>query len=146
MQILPRHTNFYVCLQCNLPFTNATKNIRASTTCYRKKTSRAPLNKTHRFTLRCVLPFETSATAHKFLRNLAMLLAFYKCKKNVLCNKNLLPYIKNCYKVEGKFALEILRKNTADIAKLPSALWKAFQRGVQRTVHDKRFQLSDVVP
>lgn len=75
-----------------------------------------------------------------------MQLAFYKCKKNVLCNKNLLPYIKNCYKVEGKFALEILRKNTADIAKLPSALWKAFQRGVQRTVHDKRFQLSDVVP
>lgn len=67
-------------------------------------------------------------------------------QKNVLCNKNLLPYIKNCYKVEGKFALEILRKSTAYIAKLPSALWKAFQRGVQRTVHDKRFQLSDVVP
>lgn len=75
-----------------------------------------------------------------------MQLAFYKCKNNVLCNKNLLPYVKNRYKKEGKFALEILRKNTADIAKLPSALWKAFQRGVQRAVHDKRFQLSDVVP
>lgn len=49
-------------------------------------------------------------------------------------------------KKEGIFVLEILKENTADMAKLPSALWKAFQRGVQRAVHDKRFQLSDVVP
>lgn len=96
--------------------------------------------------MRCVLLFATCATAHKFLRLLAMQLAFYKSKNNVSCNKNLLPYVKNRYKVEEKFVLEILKENTVDIEKLPSALWKAFQRGVQRAVHDKRFQLSDVVP
>ena len=25
LKLLPRHTNFYVCLQCNLPLTNALK-------------------------------------------------------------------------------------------------------------------------